>query len=84
MLAALAALILGFLVRRSMIPSAVHYLAHRPPDPPQSIGDSESPGAGNQGAESGADTNQGGAADSEHLTTGDRRTLDAVIKQKAK
>jgi len=34
-LAALAALILGFLAKRVMIPSAVHYIAYRPPDQPQ-------------------------------------------------
>ena len=34
-LAALAALILGFLAKRVMIPSAVHYIAYRPPDRPQ-------------------------------------------------
>src|SRR6266849_10899752 len=31
-LVALMVLILGFLTRRIMLPSAVHYLAHRPPD----------------------------------------------------
>jgi hypothetical protein len=34
-LAALAALILGFLAKRVMIPSAVHYIAYRAPDQPQ-------------------------------------------------
>jgi hypothetical protein len=34
-LAALAMLILGFLAKRIMIPSAVHYIAYRAPDPPQ-------------------------------------------------
>jgi hypothetical protein len=33
-LALLAALILGFLTKRVMIPSAVHYIAYRPPDHP--------------------------------------------------
>ena len=32
--AALAALILGFLAKRIMIPSAVHYIAYRAPDQP--------------------------------------------------
>src|SRR6266403_499101 len=32
LLVALVVLILGFLTRRIMLPSAVHYLAHRPPD----------------------------------------------------
>jgi hypothetical protein len=34
MLAALAALILGFMAKHVMIPSAVHYIAYRPPDQP--------------------------------------------------
>jgi hypothetical protein len=34
-LAMLSALILGFLAKRVMIPSAVHYIAYRPPDHPQ-------------------------------------------------
>jgi hypothetical protein len=35
-LAGLAALILGFLAKRVMIPSAVHYIVYRPPDHPPS------------------------------------------------
>jgi hypothetical protein len=34
-LAALAVMILGFLTKRIMIPSAVHYIAYRAPDQPQ-------------------------------------------------
>jgi hypothetical protein len=34
-LAALAMLILGFLAKRIMIPSAVHYIAYRAPDQPK-------------------------------------------------
>jgi len=34
-LALLGALILGFLTKRTLIPSAVHYIAYRPPDQPQ-------------------------------------------------
>ena len=34
-LAALVMLILGFLAKRIMIPSAVHYIAYRAPDQPQ-------------------------------------------------
>ena len=35
-LAGLAALILGFLAKRVMLPSAVHYIAYRAPDHPPS------------------------------------------------
>ena len=42
-LAGLAALILGFLAKRVMIPSAIHYIQYRPPDqpPPANPGASE-------------------------------------------
>ena len=67
-LVALMALILGFLARRMMLPSAVHYLAHRPADVSRRSGDVESP-----------PTNE-----DENLSTGDRRQLNEIIKQKAK
>jgi len=69
-LAALAALILGFLAKRIMIPSAVHYIAYRAPDQPPT------PPAASDG--------QGDAGGSENLTPGDRSELDAIIKRKAK
>jgi hypothetical protein len=72
-LSLLAALILGFLAKRVMIPSVVHYIAYRPPDQPQSIRD-----ANPDGASPGADN------DSENLTPSDRRQLDAIIKRKTK
>jgi hypothetical protein len=83
-LAAIAALIIGFLARRMMLPSAVHYIAHRPAEEPRRAGDVESPATTDDGAESNARANQDGGSDSEHLTTGDRRELDAIIKHKAK
>src|SRR5882757_10585500 len=66
-LVALMALILGFLARRMMLPSAVHYLAHRPADVSRRSGDVEVP-----------PTNE-----DENLSTGDRRHLNEIIKQKA-
>lgn len=83
-LAALAALIFGFLARRMMLPSAVHYIAHRPSDEPRRDRDVESPATTDGADESGARANQDQRSDSEHLTTGDRRELDAIIKHKAK
>ena len=70
-LSLLAAMILGFLAKRVMIPSVVHYLAYRPPDQPQANapGESEARGADN---------------DSENLTPADRRQLDEIIKRKGK
>jgi hypothetical protein len=70
-LSLLAALILGFLAKRVMIPSVVHYIAYRPPDQPRA----------NAPAASEA---QGTDTDSENLTPDDRRQLDAIIKRKAK
>jgi len=67
----LAALILGFLAKRVMIPSVVHYIAYRPPDHPQTDAPAASEG-------------QSADNDSENLTPEDRRQLDAIIKRKAK
>jgi hypothetical protein len=70
-LCVLAATILGFLTKRVMIPSVVHYLAYRPPDhlPEGAPAASEEQGADN---------------DSENLTPDDRRQLDEIIKRKTK
>ncbi len=90
MLAALAALILGFLARRMMIPSAVHYIAYRPPDQPQPTREANPPAAseGDGGADSSAAANAkpnaGAQGGSEDLTPGDRSELDAIIKRKAR
>jgi hypothetical protein len=65
----LAALILGFLTKRIMIPSAVHYIAYRPPDQSQTTQDANPPAT--------SDT-------TENLTPGDRRQLDEIIKHKAR
>lgn len=70
-LSLLAALILGFLAKRVMVPSVVHYLAYRPPEQPQA----NTPSASEA---------RGGDHDSENLTPDDRRQLDAIVKRKAK
>ncbi len=89
-LALLGALILGFLAKRVMIPSAVHYIAYRPSDRPQparganppaaSQGDGSADDSPAPNAKSNADAGGG----SEQLTPGDRSNLDAIIKRKAK
>jgi hypothetical protein len=71
----LAVMIMGFLTRRVMLPSAVHYLAHRAPDSPVATTD--------DGARSDSSANHGGG-DSEPLTNSDRDELNAIIKHKAK
>ena len=76
-LVALMVLILGFLTRRIMLPSAVHYLAHRPPDEPRRSGEVEVPATND-------DASNAGANRDENLSTGDRRQLNEIIKQKAK
>jgi hypothetical protein len=67
-IALLVALILGFLAKRVMIPSAVHYIAYRPPDRPQANST-----AGN-----------GASDTSENITPSDRSELDSIIKRKDK
>jgi hypothetical protein len=76
-LVALMTLILGFLARRMMIPSAVHYLAHRPPDEPRRSGEVETPATTD-------DASNAGANRDESLSNSDRRQLNEIIKRKAK
>ena len=89
-LAALGALILGFLAKRTFIPSAVHYIAYRPPDQPQPMREANPPAAaqpnGNadDSAAASAKSNAGAGGGSEQLTPGDRSELDAILKRKAK
>ena len=89
-LAALGALILGFLAKRMMIPSAVHYIAYRPPDQSRPTREANPPAAAqedgnaNDSAASRAKSNADARTGSEQLTPGDRSELDAIIKRKAK
>ena len=88
--AALGALILGFLAKRMMIPSAVHYIAYRPPDQPRPMREANPPAAAqadgnaNGSAASRAKSNADARTGSEQLTPSDRSELDAIIKRKAK
>jgi hypothetical protein len=68
---------LGFLTRRVMVPSAVHYLAHRPANEPRRSGEVETPATNDDAS------NASGNRD-ENLSNGDRRQLDEIIKHKAK
>jgi hypothetical protein len=77
LLIALAVVILGFLTRRMMLPSAVHYLAHRPPDEPRRSGEVQSPATSD-------DATNAGANRDESLSNGDRRQLNEIIRRKAK
>jgi hypothetical protein len=89
-LALLAALILGFLAKRTIIPSAVRYIAYRPPDQPQPMREANPPAAAQRdgnaddSAASNAKSNADAGAGSEQLTPGDRSELDAILKRKAK
>jgi hypothetical protein len=75
-LAALTALIFGFLARRIMIPSAVHYIAYRPPDQPPATREASAPAA--------SQSDNDARDSSETLTPRDRSELDAIIKRKGK
>ena len=83
-LALLAALILGFLTKRVMIPSAVHYIAYRAPDQPQPPAASQPQNDANDSAASTAKSNAGARTGAEQLTPGDRQELDAIIKRKSR
>ena len=80
----MAALILGFLAKRVMIPSAVHYIAYRPPMQPQPPAASNGQDDADDSAASGAKSNAGAHGGSEQLTPGDRSELGAIIKRKTK
>jgi len=88
-LALLSALILGFLARRVMIPSAVHYIAYRPPDHPQTVREGDQPASSERdeevddSASSNAKSNSARTG-TEQLTPSDRSELDAIIKRKSK
>jgi hypothetical protein len=82
-LALLAALISGFLAKRVMIPSVVHYIAYRPPDRPIPPAASEEQGdSDDSAATNGRPSNLRGGQ--ENLTPNDRDELDAIIKRKDK
>jgi hypothetical protein len=79
-LAVLAAMILGFLTKRVMIPSAIHYIAYRPPDHPQSMRERNPPTT----SQDDGDAANGASGGSEQLTPNDRHQLDAIIKRKTR
>lgn len=84
LIAALVALIAGFLVRRTMLPSAMHYIAHRAPDhEPTATDVSRHPATSER---ENAHPNSPSKVDtpSEHLTSRDRQELDSIINRKAK
>jgi hypothetical protein len=89
--AVLALLIAGFLARRVMMPTAMHYLTYRPPESPSPMAANPSaPDATSDAAVStpAADARgQGGtppAVVNEHVTQSDRAALDAILKRKSK
>jgi hypothetical protein len=83
-LALLAALILGFLTKRVMIPSAVHYIAYRAPDQPQPPASSQPQNDADGSAASTAKSDGAARTGAEQLTPGDRQQLDAIIKRKSR
>ncbi|MGH7781429.1 MAG: hypothetical protein ACREQR_16580 [Candidatus Binataceae bacterium] len=68
-LIALAVLIAGFVVRRMLMPQAIHYLAYRPPD---------------SGVIAPASNAQPAPMPSENLSASDRQQLDDTLKRKAR
>jgi hypothetical protein len=72
-----------------MIPSAVHYIANRPPDQPQPVREVNQPAASQHDGDGDSSagsvkSNSAAHGGSEQLTPGDRSELDAIIKRKAK
>jgi len=83
-LALLAALVSGFLAKRVMIPSVVHYIAYRPPDQPNPQAASEEQGDTDDTAATNGRPNSNLRGSPENLTPGDRGELDAIIRRKDK
>jgi hypothetical protein len=70
---AVALLIAGFVVRRTLVPRMTHYLAYRPPDHPATAPEADVMPAQEQPP-----------APDEHLTESDRQELERALKHKAK
>jgi hypothetical protein len=93
-LVALALLIAGFVVRRTLVPRFLHFLAYRPPEravPPQVIASPQPetasrPQPSEPSAAPAATPAARGTtpAPKEHLTERDRQELEAILKRKSK
>ena len=82
----LAVLAAGFIARRLLMPSAVHYLTYRAPDSPAPQPQRDEPRAAASAApdaaqSDGGETQTGG---DENPTVSDRRALQEILKRKMK
>ena len=95
---AIALLIAGFLVRRTLLPQFLHYLAYRPPgnpsasvneapppEEPRSAPLAEEPSSAQPSAASAATpmARNSAAPPSEHLTQSDQQQLEDILKRKS-
>lgn len=88
---AIALLIIGFIVRRTLVPQLLHYLAYRPAESPSrppeaslSPPDSSTaaPAGSSQAAAQSPVARKTPIAPSEHLTESDRQQLEDILKRK--
>jgi len=94
---AIALVVTGFVVRRTLVPQILHYLAYRPPQrlspPPTDTAPTEQPEPP-QAEPSIADSpapapaatpgTRGRAAPREHLTERDREELESILKRRGR
>ncbi len=93
-MAAIALLIAGFLIRRTVVPRTLHYLAYQPVDhgpmpapdyPPSPVPAARPAGAPGNAPGAAVSAVQNRAPESgEHLSDSDRQQLDEILRRKAK
>jgi hypothetical protein len=91
-LIAIALLIAGFIIRRTLVPQVLHYLAYRPAENSSPHREENAPPVGNGSSTAAAQPSIVSAAmpsarktpvaPNEHLTESDRQQLEDVLKHK--
>jgi hypothetical protein len=91
---AIALLIAGFIIRRTLVPQVLHYLAYRPGEnpntpagtafPSQRVGSQAPPAAPSAAAVATPAARRTNPAPSEHLTERDRQQLEDILKRRSR
>ncbi|HKM99066.1 MAG TPA: hypothetical protein VJX23_01015 [Candidatus Binataceae bacterium] len=81
---AIALVIAGFIIRRTLVPQLLHYLAYRPAENPPPAAEPTSPPEQSQPAAAQPVPRDSASAPSEDLSASDRQQLQEILKRKAK
>jgi hypothetical protein len=91
---AIALLIAGFIIRRTLVPRVLHYLAYRPAEnpktpagtasPSQELGSQPGPAAPSAAAVATPAARRTTPVPSEHLTESDRQQLEDILRRKGR